>query len=86
MILREIQVQTQIIKKNCTINEPKMGNFHDSFTNLYKRFIAELQIKPKSKSNQTKNLERLYNCLVVVVVTLRTVLMLLWPLKMLTNN
>ena len=26
--------------------------------------IAELQIKPKSKSNQTKNLERLYNCLV----------------------
>ena len=26
--------------------------------------IAELQIKPKSKSNQTENLERLYNCLV----------------------
>ena len=25
--------------------------------------IAELQIKPKSKSNQTTNLERLYNCL-----------------------
>ena len=55
--------------------------------------IAKLQIKPKSKSNQTKNLERLYNCLVsflfvvvVVVVMLRTVLMLLWPLKMLTNN
>ena len=61
---------------------------------LYLLKIAELQIKPKSKSNQTKNLERLYNCLVsfflvvvvVVVVTLRTVLMLLWPLKMLTNN
>ena len=30
--------------------------------------IAELQIKPKSKSNQTKNLERLYNWVVVVVV------------------
>ena len=29
-----------------------------------KCFIAELQIKPKEKSNQTKNLERLYNCLV----------------------
>ena len=28
------------------------------------RPIAELQIKPKSKSNQTKNLEMLYNCLV----------------------
>ena len=58
-----------------------------SFSLVY--YIAELQIKPKSKSNQTKNLERLYNCLVVVVVvvvTLRTVLMLLWPLKMLTNN
>ena len=27
-------------------------------------YIAELQIKPKEKSNQTKNLERLYNCLV----------------------
>ena len=49
--------------------------------------IAELQIKPKAKSNQTKNLERLYNCLVsCLFVTLRTVLMILWPLKMLTNN
>ena len=28
------------------------------------QYIAELQIKPKTKSNQTKNLERLYNCLV----------------------
>jgi len=26
--------------------------------------FAELQIKPKKKSDQTKNLERLYNCLV----------------------
>ena len=26
--------------------------------------IAELQIKPKTKSDQTKNLETLYNCLV----------------------
>ena len=49
--------------------------------------FAELQIKPKSKSNQSKNLERLYNCLVVrLLATVRTVLMLLWPLKMLTNN
>ena len=31
-------------------------------------YIANLQIKPKSKSNQTKNLERLYNWVVVVVV------------------
>ena len=30
--------------------------------------IAELQIKPKSKSNQTKNLERQYNWVVVVLV------------------
>jgi hypothetical protein len=26
--------------------------------------FAELQIKPKKKSDQTENLERLYNCLV----------------------
>ena len=38
-------------------------NFKDKIRN-----IAELQIKPKSKSNQTKNLERLYNWVVVVVV------------------
>ena len=51
--------------------------------------IAELQIKPKKKSDQTKNLEGTiiaWFLVVVVVVTLRTVLMLLWPLKMLTNN
>ena len=30
--------------------------------------IAKLQIKPKSKFSQTKNLERLYNWVVVVVV------------------
>ena len=38
--MREIQVQTQVIKKKCTINKPKMVNFHDSFTNLYKRFFC----------------------------------------------
>ena len=30
--------------------------------------IAELQIKPKQKSGQTKNLERLYNCLVSLLL------------------
>ena len=29
----------QGIKKNCTINELKMVNFYDSFTNLYMRFF-----------------------------------------------
>ena len=33
--------------------------------------IAELQIKPKEKSNQTKNLERLYNCLVSFFLSCR---------------
>ena len=27
-------------KKNCTINEPKMVDFHDDFTNLYKIFFV----------------------------------------------
>ena len=51
--------------------------------------IAELQIKPKSKSNQTKNLEGsiiawfLSFFLSFLFVTLRTVLMLLLPVKML---
>ena len=41
----------------------------------------------KKKSDQTKNLERLYNCLVsFLLATVKTVLILLWPLKMLTNN
>ena len=50
--------------------------------------IAELQIKPKSKSNQTKNLEGTIIAwfLAFLFVTLRTVLMLLLPLKMLTSN
>ena len=51
--------------------------------------IAELQIKPKSKSNQTKNLEGTiiaWFFLSFFRATLRTVLMLLLPLKMLTNN
>ena len=38
--MREIQVQTQVIKKNCTINEPKMVSFHDSLPNSYKRYFV----------------------------------------------
>ena len=33
-------VQTQVIKKNCSINEPKMVNCYDYFTNLYNRFFC----------------------------------------------
>ena len=40
----------------------------DTQVNVLLPCIAELQIKPKSKSDQTKNLERLYNWVVVVVV------------------
>ena len=40
LILREIQVKTQAIKKNWTINEHKMVNLHDSFTDLYLRFFV----------------------------------------------
>ena len=37
--------QTQVIKKYCTINEPKMVNFHGAFTNLYKlNFCVVLNI------------------------------------------
>ena len=41
----------------------KAGDTNNSF-NAANFEIAELQIKPKQKSGQTKNLERLYNCLV----------------------
>ena len=37
---KKIKVQTRGIKKNCKIKELKMVNFHDSFTNLYKRFFV----------------------------------------------
>ena len=30
----------RLSRKNCTINEPKMGNFHDSFTHSYKIFFC----------------------------------------------
>ena len=40
LILREMQVQTKVRKKNCTINEPKIVKFYDSFTNLYKKFFV----------------------------------------------
>ena len=53
----------------------------------------ELYISRLLNSNQSiQNLERLYSCLVIrlvgqlFVVTLTIVLMLLWPLKMLTND
>ena len=28
------------IKKNCSINEPKMVNFQDAFNNLYDKFLV----------------------------------------------
>ena len=36
----EIQVQTQNIKKICTIHEPKILNCLHTFTNSYKKFCV----------------------------------------------
>ena len=48
-------------------------SFQVNVSNVVSGYIAKLQIKPKSKSNQTKNLERLYNWVVVVVVVVHGV-------------
>ena len=42
--MNEIQIQTQVIKNNCTIKEWKMVQFQDAFASLYNIIFFYLNI------------------------------------------